>query len=315
VTQEPDRESGRSDLPVSLPVWGTVVDSYRTVFIEHREHLPRALVVPLLLSLLLSLLTLHATDFGAIKPEGLSALGAALFWRAAFAVPFVIFAVSWHRLMLFGPEGGKPPLWPSLGASHLSFFGYVVLVAFVFVFFTELLATLGIAAIVGWLPPGVDVQLGGLVGLLCSLAASYVVVRICFVFPAAAADRAYPLADAWADTNDLQWRLFGALFLTTLPYGLFRGLFYVVSDGNQPLSMPGAESAASWQELAAILMANEAVMALATYVTAALGASLVSRVFMQRVGWKAPNGRAAPKTEPEATAPDQKPACNPTHDA
>ena len=306
MTQEPDRTSGHKDLSVPLPVWGTVVDSYRTVFIEYRGHLPRALCVPFLLSLLLSLLTLHVTDFGAIKPEGLSALGAALFWRAAFAVPFVLFAVSWHCLMLFGPKDGRPSWWPSLGQRHVAFFGYVVLAAVVFLLFGEVLTGVVIVlSVMIWPTTGFDYELGFVIGFLCSLVASYIVVRICFVFPAAAADRAYPLIDAWADTKPIRWHLFAAVIVTALPYTLFRFLFHIVSDGNQPLSMPGAASAASWQELAAILMANEAVVTLAAYLTAALGASLVSRVFMDRVGWKTPSGKVAPQSRPEPASKER----------
>lgn len=308
MTQEPDRTSGRNDLPDPLPVWGTAVDSYRTVFVEHRGHLPRALCVPFLLSLLLSLLTLHATDFGAIRPEGLSALAAALFWRAAFAVPFVLFAVSWHRLMLLGPKDGRPSRWPGLGQRHVAFFGYVILAAVVFFLFGEVLTGFGIVLLVMVLPPGFDYELGFVIEFLCNLVASYIVVRVCFVFPAAAADRAYPLIDAWADTKPIRWHLFAAVIVTALPYTLFRLLFHIVSDGYQPLSMPGAAGATSWQELAAILMVNEAVVVLAAFLATALGTSLVSRVFMQRIGWKRPSGKADRRPAPDPAPTGQKPA-------
>lgn len=308
MTQEPDRTSGRNDLPDPLPVWGTAVDSYRTVFVEHRGHLPRALCVPFLLSLLLSFLALHVTDFGQSRPEGMAAVATALLWRVACAVPFVLFAVSWHRLMLFGPEEGRPPLWPSLGERHVVFFGYVILAAVVFFLFGEVLTGLGIVLLVMTLPSGFDVELGALFGLSFNLAASYIVVRICFVYPATAADRAYPLTDAWTDTKPIRWRLFAAIFVTTLPCALFGVLFHIVSDGNQPLSMPGTAGATSWQELAAILMANEAVIDLAAYLTAALGTSLVSRVFMQRIGWKRPSGKADRRSAPGPAPTGQKPA-------
>lgn len=305
MTQEPDRTSGRFD----LAVWGTVVGSFRTVFVDHRGHLPRALCVPFLLSLLLSFLWFHTTDFGQSHPEGLASFAGMFLWPIADAVPFVIFAVSWHRLILFGPGKGTPHLWPVFGARHVSYFGYfflyyvgyVIVAALFFFAFAGLLAALPSPSMVRGVPPAYRVEFYALVTLLLDVAGLYVVARIGFVLPAIAADRAYPLADTWADTKAFQWRLFGSLVLATLPYALFNKLYYIVSNGLEPLAMPGAASATTWQQLAAVLMANEVVVALIAFLTTAIGATLITQVFTKQLASQAPPGTPPSKPQPAET--------------
>ena len=161
MTPVPEMDPTRTELPLRE----TVAGAYRSVFVENRGHLPRALCVPFLLSLALSLWALHVTEFGMVRSSGLSAVVIGLLWRAVFSIPFVIFAVSWHRLILLGPKEGRPTLWPALGTRHMSFFGYVIVAALIFFLFGELLSTLVIIALLSNLPPGFDFQLGLVVGL------------------------------------------------------------------------------------------------------------------------------------------------------
>jgi hypothetical protein len=116
------------------------------------------------------------------------------------------FAITWHRVVIFGPQRTTPvnPLAPT--RKELEFMGIVVLL------FVVMLAVVGVGYAVTRFLGGI----GGLVTLVLSLAALYCALRISFIYPAKAADAPISFAQAFAMTKGYVWRIFATNFLTSL---------------------------------------------------------------------------------------------------
>ncbi len=275
-----------------LPIWATVKATYRSVLAENLGRLPKAAFAPFLLSL--ALILVFALLFpGQFEPATVGEephAGLADLVRALLGlVPYVIFAVTWHRLVLLGDA----PSWlPSWRRRHWRFLGYsLVLFGLAYL----LLLALGLAGTVAlWAlgsgPSGEEASvpmavLSAAAALLLGLVVAWTVLRLSFVFPAAAVDEGYGLGDSWRQTRGQGLRLVAILVLIVLPVyaalilltgliGLAIGLIARVSDG-----------AASEAVGLAIFLVSASVGIVLGYIALALGVTFISTAFRTCSGW------------------------------
>lgn len=221
----------------SLPVFVTVGQAVGMLFANLGGFL-RAAFLPATLSLFIGLL------FWYLIPESIQQLAhqtrqsghtlSAADWRMAglaYAVslsglvPYTLFAVSWHRLLLLGPTSGKPAILPAWRRRHWLFLGYTVLLCVL-----SLLALAPLALIVigankfsavaqgqiqdqgtPWLAIGL--LTAGIIGYIVGLASF---MRFPLVLPARAVDERFGLRHAWRLGRGQGWRLLITFMLTML---------------------------------------------------------------------------------------------------
>lgn len=276
----------------NLPVWDTVAAAYRSVLQDNVQHLPRAAVGPLVLSLLIGLIepALSPATGGA---SGTEAAGPNVLLSIVLSilgtVPYVLFGVAWHRLVLLGPQVAAPNTVPRWERRHWAFFGYSLLVSAVF------LGMILVAWLIGGLFGGGPLDLSGNVPaepapgpalmaltllLVVGFTALTVMMRLSFVFPAVAVDERYSLGDAWRQTKGQGLRLLGAMILASLPFFLgIQILGGILGDAVQ--STQGANSAGGGLDFALLLLVSIVV----GYVWTAIGVSLLSIAFRTCSGW------------------------------
>ena len=138
------------------------------------------------------------------------------------------FAVSWHRFILFGPEGGGNPFRPRFGAREWKFFGLGVLLNVI-----EKVIEIPIEALGS---QGNEVG-SVVVGLVLLAVFFYLFIRLFLALPVIAADRQSALAEAWNLSRGNFWRLFLSVALVFVP------LFAVWMGAAMGISMLKSELA------------------------------------------------------------------------
>ncbi len=210
-----------------LPVFEVVGETYGSFF-RYLRYLPQAVLLPTLLSVPLYWASLQNTKSMMTDPTG--ATGHMLLTipiNLGFFLIFMLFYVSWYRLCLMGPAAGRPPLFPLPNRRHWRLFGYSLLM--IVIYFA--------IAIIGGLPVVIGAVLTGLLtttgpqpelsdggvallllwGLFLFVLIIFTLLRLSFVFPAAAVDEDYALRNSWGHTKGQTLRLFVALLITCLP--------------------------------------------------------------------------------------------------
>ena len=266
-----------------LPIGRTVAAAYGAAFADLRTLL-RAALFPFLLSLLLVVFSLAATS-----------PGAALFFGLLGLVPYTLFGVSWHRFVLLGAARAMPPWVPPWRPRHWRFLGYVVIVT---VIGYGLVLPFGLLA--GGLLGGAGGLLGGegsdaaalpFLGLLLflGLLVLYVTMRLSFVFPAAAVDETYGLAETWRHTRGQGLRLMGAMILALLPMllilfllqAVFAALLVAPAD---PTAGPAVGQAPAAPGVGTLLLFQVAA-AVPGYLMTAVMVGVISLAFRICTGW------------------------------
>lgn len=288
VTQVPN--TGR--VRTKLPVWETTTASFRSVFSENLNHLPNAAIVPFILSLLIGALSTSAT--GGVIEKGWSAAtpGEIVFLILLFAatvVPYAIFAVAWHRLILLGPAEA-PRVVPSWTQRHWRFFGYSLLVTVLIM--VLMLAFAGVPALI---LEAIDASrlLTILIASVGMLAGAVVGLRLCAVFPAIAVETAHGLGDAMKLTAGQGLRIFAGVVLIFIPF--------VVIEAILQFLLPDPSSIPSNSETGAVLalaptMVRFGINTVMNYVSAAVLISFLSIAFQHLSGWR--------PSAPETTSPE-----------
>jgi hypothetical protein len=128
-------------------------------------------------------------------------------------IAYALFAVSWHRFNLLGPEE-RPRLLPPILGRHMRFFGMALglslliglavagpLVIMIFARIDSILAVIGVAVL-----------------------AVALFVRWQLIFPAIALDRRLSLGQSWIVTRGFGLKLFWGLVLAALPWLLVSAL-------------------------------------------------------------------------------------------
>ena len=282
----------------TLPIFPSVAAVFRTVLLENLGYFPRAVLAPLLLSLLLLLLQIR---FGTpmVQTEGQPPPTPAtidFLLSLAGMVPYVIFAVAWHRLVLLGPQQGLPDLQPSWRRRHFHFLGYMLLLALIA---GLVLLCLGIAA--GLLLPQSLVQaepdaapnlLVLAVSLLLLLLVGGLAMRFSFVLPARALDETYGLSESWRQTRGQGLRIL-TVFLIVQAIIAIPSLIIVtlIGAGTGVMSLINEVGRGHELEAGILLIGVLPVLILgflASYLATALGVTVLSQAFKTCSGWLPP---------------------------
>ncbi len=271
----------------NLPIRKAAAETYRTLLGQPRE-LFRAALIPIVLTVLLLF----------IEQSFAYSYFLAFIFTLVGLIPYTLFGVAWHRIVLLGPVGAPRSFAPTWQERHWRFLVYAMAISLIAVALVELMSVVmdvlrGNAADseVDQIFPSV-----ALVLFITSYFALYVVLRLSFVLPAVSVDESYRLADSWRQTRGQGLRLFLAMLLTALP------LWIVVTIVTIPLTLrissPGSEPGTS-DSLGAFL-----ALVMANYLSIGLYVTLVSIAFRICSGWTpcAP-GQIA---DPGASGPGQK---------
>jgi len=230
---------------VKLPVWRTVVDSYRFIA-SHKMDVVRIGWLPLLILFALNLvfgtfepvpdMSDPRAALGGVVPMMGKALANLLIQSAVAAMTLVV----WHRLVMLGRDatGRRVPL--RVGLRELRYFGAWMLISIVFlilVMFVDVVITLAffLAMIVTqaammFAGGGVGMALGGQgelatrVGWLgmpvALVVAIYFTIRLSLVLPATATSKAAGFGRAWAVSTGNGARMVVASLLVMAPVQL-----------------------------------------------------------------------------------------------
>lgn len=244
----------------TLPVLESVASAYRVVW-DLIAYLPTAAALPFLLSLLLSLPAVMA-------PEN-QAMGMVL--GLLEVAPYTLFAVSWHRLVMLGPEAAPPSLVLAWAQRHWRFLGYTLLFALAGA--VAAAVVLGTAAALIARP-----EAGQLILVLLVIIFAYLLTRVCLVLPAAALDEDYHLRHAWMHTRDQGLRLLTILVLAMVPVVLVMMLIAGLLSASAPVAAGGTPSTGRF-------LTAQFTLAAFGYVGTALSITVISQAFRQLAGW------------------------------
>ena len=260
-----------------LPVGATAAAAYRAFFAQLR-FLPRAVAVPFLMSILLSIAALLIVDLSA-------------FFAILSLVPYTLFGVTWYRLNLFGPGPATTGFGLTWGKPHWQFLRYVILMTLLNLIALPIYA----APLAGAAQAGTGLGLSAAVfslGVIIALA--YVMLRVSFVFPAAAAGEDYGLKHAWRHSTGQGWRLLIGLFFVMLPLIAFMALLAPLISAPfmpPPGEVPSVESmAGSAEEIGSTFAWLKMMTLVFEYLLLAVIMTYISIAFQTCTGWVADQG-------------------------
>ncbi len=251
----------------NLPIREAVVATHRTL-LDHRRDLLRATLIPMALTLLLMVLKSSAHSF---------LLRAILVF--ADSIPYTLFGVAWHRVVLLGPAGA-PSVVPSWRKRHWRFLVYALAISII----VGALMALGSVVLVDTFGR----RSFSLVMIVISYFGFYMTLRFCFVLPAVSVDESYRLADSWRQTKGQGWRMLLAWLIAVLPIWI---VSYVAAN-LLPLKTSGSSN--SLGLFFALVVA---------YLSIALTVTLVSISFRICSGWTPCSPR---RLGSAASGPDQQ---------
>lgn len=286
----------------NLPIWDTVAAAYRSVLQDNIQYLPRAMVGPMALSLVIGLIDIGLAPGPNAEPGAPYMLLSALISLLGMA-PYVIFAVAWHRLVLLGPQVAAPTAMPSWQRRHWAFLAYSLLVSILFFGLLMIAGLIGggfMAPMDGGLPAepaGGGNLIRAMAAFALVLVSIMVLMRLSFVFPAIAVDERYGLGDAWRHTQGQGLRLLAAVTLASLPFVILLMLLsgLVVGALPDPNGGPADEPTGSGPGFLLLLVISVVV----GYVWTAIGVSLLSIAFRTCSGW-IPDTSGGPGSGPPA---------------
>lgn len=276
-----------------LPISDTVSEAYRSVFSNFAAWFrimlgPAALAVPMAAigQVLLRTEQEKMVTSGLEGPEA-----AAAFLQAAWPemllgnllslIPYVFFAVAWHRFLLLGERPATPvgALWPM--PRHLRFYLFTLLLFGV-------VAAAGLS--VGLVGALIAALFSGATGpnmlqlplfLLIFMLTLYVAARLQFTFPAVAVDERYGFLDSWRNTRGQGWRFLFVLSCTFLP-PLFFNFFMALILSSTGFTL--------------LSLINSFILAAIGLLTTAIVISAVSIAFRTCTGWIPPQQSPPPAT-------------------
>lgn len=213
-----------------IPVWTTVIESYRFV-VTHPSDCLRVGWLPLAIFFTLNLLL----DTASTAP---SVTKIAIFVLVQTLIAAVIL-VAWHRVVLLGTGPWQPACavglgwrefryllaWTLLSVLFVVFFALTILLVMGSAFAAMMIVQAGLilAGEANALELGETSQfvlIGYLAFLPAFLVASYFTTRLSLVLPALATDKGRSLGRAWSLSSGNGWRLVLAAVLVMLPVEL-----------------------------------------------------------------------------------------------
>ena len=269
-----------------VPIGQTMRGAYAAVF-GSLGLLFKAAALPFLLSLVVLGLSLM-TGGSAFLSFVLTVVG---------FVPYTLFGVAWHRLTLLGPAQGAPVVFPAWRRRHWRFLGYVATITGLFYLLVLPFIAFGTSnfTVEGAAMVGTTTLILALAVLAAIVALPYMLLRFSFVFPAAAVDEDYGLANAWAHTRGQGFRLLATLFVTALPMliviGLASSLLSTLVLSDVAATAQGADISPE-DALRQVIADNavpfalvQLVLAALNYIVMALMVSAISIAFIFCTGW------------------------------
>nr|WP_316629496.1 hypothetical protein [uncultured Brevundimonas sp.] len=195
-------------------------------------------------------------------------------------VPYTLFGVTWHRLILLGAQIAPPVVFPGWQRRHWRFYGFALAITAVTTLLVAVVAQTSVGLAGGADPESAGIPPGVLLTILIALlAALYFMLRLSFVFPAVAVEEPYGLADAWRHTKGQGLRLMLLMFLTLSPVMLFGWMLIalLIAPFTGP---PGTGSVGASGGLLAYTLGTAL-----GYLSLALSLSVISSAFRICTGW------------------------------
>jgi hypothetical protein len=279
-----------------LPVLGTFKETYRAVFSEHLGDLPKASAVPFLLALVFTAayMAVNLQDLSDVlagndpSPEGATGSLLNLVLLPISFVPYVIFAVAWHRLLLLGPGDAPATLVPSWKGCHWKYLWYGILVTIIVygLLVVVLIPVIAIAAFSGMGYPGTTglswVAITSFLAIalfICLL--PYLYARWCLAFPAIAVDERFGLRDSWRLSRGQGWRIVAAAVLVVLPFVVA----LIIAGQLVAGSLIAAAATADLSTIMTSLFVTSLVNMAVGFVVMALIVTMVTVAFRTLTGW------------------------------
>ncbi|MGF1608660.1 MAG: hypothetical protein ACFCUQ_04640 [Kiloniellales bacterium] len=285
--------------PGPLPIWETVTASYRSVFVDNLNHLPNAVAGPFVLSLMIMYLFfrlgIDVTLLGGNPTTASGWLGLIL---AGFVslVPYVIFAVAWHRLILLGPAVAAPTVIPGMTNRHWRFYGYSLLLILLGI--VVALVIVGLSTLIAVLIFRSQL-LGGLVALATVAVALAVILRLSLVLPPTAIDKHYGIGDAFRLSEKQGFRLLVAFIVISIPFVIVN---FLIDEHVRDLAAEiDRYPAAAFSGIMSLYIWI-AIYTVINYLGMAIGVSFLSLSFMHLSGWRRENGGEATPPPPTGDA-------------
>jgi len=257
-----------------VPIGETIRIAYASVF-GQIGLVAKTAFLPFLISAVLVVPTLTARDN----------LVLVLIVSLLRLVPYTLFGVTWHRLILLGTQAAPPVVFPGWQRRHWRFYGFALAITALTTALVGVvsLASLGITgggAGPEAAPGTAEVTLGALVAVLIALLlAIYFTLRFSFVFPAVAVEESYGLGDAWRHTRGQGLRLMLVMFLALSPVVLLGWM--LIGMLVAPLTGPaGAGSIATSGGVIAYTLGTAL-----GYLSLALSLTVISSAFRICTGW------------------------------
>ena len=214
-------------------------------------------------------------------------------------VPYVLFAVSWHRFVLLGRNEALPAIVPLWRRRHWRFYGYLLglmgIILLASLPIGLLLAVLAAPTTGGDTAPQPSQALIATV-LLFVIPLFYLVMRLSFVFPAVSVDESYRFVHAWRHSRGQGWRLVGATIVTLFPTGLLSGVTtlavsFAYFGDTRLISGEGLvdESGSLAAGAQSAMLVDAVVTQPLGYIMTALFVTVLSFAFRVSTGWIPPN--------------------------
>ena len=280
----------------NLPIFASVAAVFRTVLTENLRYFPRAVLAPLLLSLLFLLLQIR---FGPPLPpaEGEAPPTPGLIdflLSLAGLLPYVIFWVAWHRLVLLGPAQGLPSYQPSWRGRHFFYFGYTLLLGaiagIIFLFLGFAASVLLPSPAPGAEPGNAQILLALAVMIVLLLVVGWFTLRLSFVLPARALDEAYGISDSWRQTRGQGLRILAVLIIVqaiiAIPSVVIVSLLGAATGVMAVINQMGRGHELEAGILLVGVLPVLVLGFLASYLASALGVTVLSQAFKTCSGWQ-----------------------------
>ncbi len=275
-----------------LPIADTINEAYRSVLGNFGAWFrimlgPAVLAVPMAAigQMMIQAEQVQLAESGLTGPEAATAfLQAAwpglLIGNLLSLIPYVFFAVAWHRFLLLGEQPGSPAaaVWPA--ARHFRFYLFTLLLIVVVAIagtFVGLFGALVAALLSGAAGEGA-LQLP--LFLLIFMITLYVAARLQFAFPAMAVDEHYGFLDSWRNTRGQGWRFLFVLSCCFLPPLFFSLFMTLILGGATGLSI--------------LFLINSFILAAIGLLATAVVISAVTIAFRTCTGWIPPQQSAPP---------------------
>jgi hypothetical protein len=210
-------------------------------------------------------------------------------------VPMTIFAVSWHRYVLIGPERAPPRLIPSWSKVHWRFVGYTIVVGYLVMIGALLAMSIAVSVFsMIFALVGVPENIIGFVSLIAIPGLLYPSLRLSLVLPSTAVGARVRLGESWRYTSGEGWRLVGVTLLAMAPLvGIFLIQFlFVGGDGSS------ATDALDSLPITNFWIVDQVIWAVPTYLSMALTVTVLSLAFRHRTEWQPPKAERRPVRDP-----------------